>query len=283
MAPLGSAHLGGDRHRVRLLKGFEFAVAALVVGSSAATAYGLEATGDGDEAKPCRPTITCTADIVSPGEFQLESGASFAQGGAVRALTFPLLLHLGVTHWLEGQVGSNGLTFLWTDPHAQFLDNVFVGPKFHLLDQGSVAPSLSVSGQVSIPTFAEDGYVRETDLFLVGYASKDIGPIHVDWNIGLSVWRLAANAQAQGYTSLVVSKSLPADFGIEVEGYYLSAAEPAASRDGGLRGAVTYSARPWLVLDAGGDLGWFPSERGYTVFAGITVIPFVFWRAAKNR
>jgi hypothetical protein len=69
---------------------------------------------------------------------------------------------------------------------------------------------------------------------------------------------------------------MPANFGVEVEGYYFFPAEPAASRDGGLRGAVTYSLRSWLVVDAGGDLGWFPSIRRFTAFAGITVIPVVF-------
>jgi hypothetical protein len=61
-----------------------------------------------------------------------------------------------------------------------------------------------------------------------------------------------------------------------------SDAAPVTSRDAGLRGALTYSPRPWLVIDAGADLGLYFSTRRYTVFAGLTVIPVVFWRAATS-
>jgi hypothetical protein len=246
------------------------------------TAAAVEAPDDRDHAKPCRPTITCTADIVAPGEFEVEAGGSYAHGGAVRQWTFPLLLKLSVTTWLQAQIGSNGYTLVRSEPHANYFDNIFVGPKFHVLDQQKFVPSLAASAQVSFPTFAAEGYDRNTDLFFVGYASKDIGPLHVDWNAGLSLWRLNDGARAQGYTSLVLSTALPANFGVEAEGYFFSGAGTAANRDGGLRGALTFSARPWLVLDAGGDAGLYPSNRAYTVFAGVTVIPVVFWRPANK-
>jgi hypothetical protein len=184
--------------------------------------------------------------------------------------------------WLQVQVGSNGYTWLRTSPNANYFDNLFLGPKCHLIDQSKFVPSLALSGEVSVPTFAADGYVRNTDLFFVGYASKDFGPIHLDVNGGLNLWRLNASARAQGYGSAVLSTTLPANFGVEAEGYFFSSGGSAANRDGGFRAALTYSVRPWLVVDAGGDAGYFPSTRAYTVFAGVTVIPVVFWRPAKS-
>jgi hypothetical protein len=254
-----------------------------VVGSSVPSASAADGPDDRDHAKPCRPTITCTADITAPGEFEIEAGSAYAHGDALSQWAFPFLLKLSVADWLQAQLGSNGYTLVRTDPHADFMDNIFVGPKFHLVDQGSIAPSLAFSAQVSVPTFAADGYVKSTDVFFVGYASKDLGPVHADWNAGLSVWRVAGGAIAQGYTSVVFSTTLPASFGAALEGYVFSDAAPAASRDGGLRGAATFSARPWLVIDAGGDAGLYPSVRGYTLFAGVTVIPVVFWRSANHR
>ena len=257
-------------------------LAALASFSGIRTAGAVDAPGDRDHAKPCRPTIACTADIVVPGELEVEGGGSYAHGGAVRQWSFPFLLKLSVTTWLQVQVGSNGYTLVRSEPHGDYFDNLLVGPKFHLLDQQKFVPSLALSAQVSVPTFAADGYTRSTDLFFVGYASKDIGPIHLDWNVGLDLWRSNDGARAQGFTALVVSTALPANFGVEGEGYIFSAAGTAASRDLGVRGALTYSARPWLVFDAAGDAGFYPSNRAYSVFAGVTIIPVVFWRPTKS-
>lgn len=50
-----------------------------------------------DQAHPCRPTVSCTADIVAPGRLEVEVGALYASGAA-HALAFPLLLkQTGVT------------------------------------------------------------------------------------------------------------------------------------------------------------------------------------------
>jgi hypothetical protein len=42
----------------------------------ASLARGTEAPGD-TQTLPCRPTIACTADIVPPGAFELETGVLF--------------------------------------------------------------------------------------------------------------------------------------------------------------------------------------------------------------
>ncbi len=233
---------------------------------------------DQDQAQPCRPTITCTAEFAPPGSLEVEAGAAFAHGAHLEEWTVPFLLKQTFASWFQLQVGSNGYTLVRSDSQARYLDNIYIGPKFHLVDQKEVIPSIAWSAQVSLPTFPAAGYVRETDLIFVGYASKDLKPIHVDWNVGLDLWRLGDSTRAQGYTSLVLSTALPAHFGVEGEGYIFSGAGSAANHDGGLRGVVTFSPRPWLVFDAGADAGFFRSVRGYTLFAGMTIIPVVFWR-----
>jgi len=255
--------------------------AALTLSLGVRPASAIDAPDDRDQAKPCRPTVTCTADVVSPGELQIEAGAAYAQGDALREWTGPFLFRMGIAGWLEAELGSNGYTLIRSPPRASYLDNLVAGPKVHFTDQGSIVPSLSLSAEVGVPTFAAAGYSRNEDLFFVGYASKDLGPLHVDWNVALTIWRLNDEPRAQGYTSLVLSTALPKNFGVEVEGYIFSAAGSAASRDGGVRAALTYAPRPWIIVDAGGDAGFYPSIRAYTVFAGVTVIPVAFWRPAK--
>jgi hypothetical protein len=235
---------------------------------------------DEDRALPCRPTIACTADLVPPGTFEVEAGFLYraAASGATQRSS-PVLLKLTLATWLQLQVGSNGYTVAQGDVPARFLDDVVVGLKLHLADQAPARPALAFSAAVSLPTFAEqEGYVRTYDAFFIGYASKDLGPIHADLNLGTNVWRLEDHPLPQGFAALALSADLVAPFGAMAEGYVFSSAAPLAARDGGFLFAFTHSPRRWLMFDLGGDVGFFPATRAYSAFVGLTVIPAVLWR-----
>jgi hypothetical protein len=238
-----------------------------------------------DHALPCRPTVSCTADIATPGTLEVEGGLQASRlSEQTRAWSYPFLLKQTLSKLLQLQVGSNGFTSLHGGSPAQYLDNVGVGPKLHLHDQGEqwlALPSLALTAQLSVPTFKRDGYVRVYDGFVTGHASKDVGLLHVDWNVGLNVWRLDGTPLGQGFTALALSTSLPPPFAVALEGYVFSDAAPLAGHDGGVRAAVSMTPRPWLVLDVGGDVGFFPSARAYTTFVGMTIIPVVWWRPAQ--
>jgi hypothetical protein len=231
-----------------------------------------------DQARPCRPTVSCTADIVAPGRFEVEAGALYSSvaRGAAQVLSFPVLLKQTFTPVVQLQVGSNGFTLVDATPSLRYFDNVYFGPKLHLLDQGDAWPSLALSAQLSLPTLAARGYARDDDVFVTGYASKDIGFVHVDWNVGVLFWNIDASSSTQVFTALALSPSLPAPFGAAIEGYCFSDASPVASRDCGARIAGSVSARSWLVFDLGGDVGFFPSTRAFSLFAGVTLIPVAF-------
>lgn len=53
-----------------------------------------------------------------------------------------------------------------------------------------------------------------------------------------------------------------------------------APRDGGFLFAFSHSPRTWLTFDVGGDLGFFPSTRAYSVFVGMSIIPVILWKPA---
>jgi hypothetical protein len=239
-----------------------------------------------DTARPCRPTISCTADFAPPGALEVEAGALTSQPSrpGARVVSFPFQLKLTLSPLLQLQIGSNGYTVAQGRPSVRDLDNVIIGPKLHLSDQGSVLPSFAVSVEVGLPTFPASGTARHDDLFVTAYASKDLGWLHVDWNAGPQVWALDGATIAQGFTALALSPILPPPVGVAIEGYVYSDAAPIAPHDGGVRGVVTVTARPWLVFDAGADAGFYPSTRAVSLFLGATVIPVVFWRpdAAKS-
>jgi hypothetical protein len=233
-----------------------------------------------DHAFPCRPTVSCTADIATPGTLEAEGGLLFSGAkGPTREWSYPLLLKQTLTRWLQFQVASGGFTTIHGPAPAQYFDNVGAGLKIHLHDQGPLWPSLAVTALASVPTLRSEGYRRIDDGLLTGHASKDAAWLHIDWNVGLDLWRLEDKPLPQGFTAIAFSTSLPPPFSIAVEGYAFSDAAPIASRNGGILAALGMTPRPWLVFDFGGDLGFFPSTRSYSVFVGMTIIPVVWWRS----
>jgi hypothetical protein len=243
-----------------------------------------------DKTLPCRPTIACTADFVPPGTVDVEAGALFrslgrdgasSRLGATRQWTFPFLAKLTLEPWVQLQVGSNGLTAATGLVPQGFFDDVVVGPKFHLADQTAWTPSMSLSAEVSIPTFPGQGYVRTYDALFTAYVTKDVGPVHADFNVAWNLWRVDAVPLSQGLVALALTANIPPPFGVMGEAYYFSAAPPLAPRDGGLLFAFSHSPRSWLVFDLGADIGWFPSTRAYSLFFGMSIIPVVLWRPAR--
>lgn len=243
---------------------------------------GAELPDHRDHALPCRPTIACTADIVLPGSFEVEGGVLYRRNNRRgRQWTFPLLLKQTFTEALQLQVGSNGYSILSGDVPTQYQDDVVVGPKLHLLDQTRVVPALALSAQASIPTFRREGYLQTYDALFTGYATKDVGPVHVDLNAGMNLWRVEERPLPQAFAALALSMELLSPIGAMVEGYVFSDAAPVARRDGGLLFALSQSPKPWLIFDEGADVGFFPSTRAFSLFIGFTVIPAVLWRPVR--
>jgi hypothetical protein len=234
------------------------------------------------QALPCRPTIACTADIVPPGAAEVEVGYLFRQlQGTTHQHAVPILLKLTLAAWVQLQFGSNGPTFANGPVATRYLDDLVTGLKLHVLDQSRRIPSLSWSVELSSPISTAAGFIRSYDLFYTLYATKDIGRLHADLNAGVNLWQLEGATKPQAWVALAVSTELPRRFTIMAENYYFSAAAPFAPQDGGLLVALAYAPRKWLVLDVGGDVGYFQSMRSYSVFSGMTITPVRFWRPRR--
>ncbi len=199
-------------------------------------------------------------------------------GPAARQWTFPFLAKLTLAKWAQLQVGSNGYTTTHDGPSARYFDDVTAGIKLHLVDQSRAVPSLSLSATISAPTFEGAGYARTVDALLLAYVTKDFGPVHADFNVGFNAWRLDGAPLPQAMAAFALSTNLFAPFGIMAETYYFTNAAPIAARDAGLLFAITHTPKPWLVFDAGGDVGYFPSTRAYSAFVGMTIVPVLLWK-----
>jgi hypothetical protein len=257
-----------------LLCGFTAALALL---TTAARALAFDGPGD-TQAMPCRPTIACTAELASPGAFELEVGGIYRRfADDLGQASFPFLAKLTVASFLQLQLGSNGYTYEHGPGAVDYFDNLDLGAKFHLVDQATVVPAVALSFTASVPSAEQAGYPEHDSLLMTAYVSKDIGPLHVDVNVGLNRLGVNGDPVTQEWQSIVLSTSLPAHLGVAVENYYFTPAEPIATHDGGTLFALSYNPVRWLVLDAGADIGYF-ATRAFSVFGGMTVIPFVLFR-----
>jgi hypothetical protein len=231
---------------------------------------------------PCRPTVSCTADFAAPGTFEVEVGYLYARTyHYATTRSFPFLLKLTLSKLLQLQVTSNGITVA-PPPSSLYFDNMLAGLKVHVVDQHQVSPSVAVTALVGFPTNQTPSQNEGVQALVTAHVSKDVGRFHADLNGGLNEVGIDSKPVTQGFVAFALSATVPSSpFGFALETYYLSdATGPIVSvpRDGGLRMVVTLSPRPWLTFDAGGDIGYFPSVRAFSVFFGMSIAPVVFWR-----
>jgi hypothetical protein len=237
-----------------------------------------DAEHESKHALPCRPTVTCTADIVPAGDLEIESGVVSRKQRTGFTLSAPLLVKYSLSHEVQFQLGGNTLTAIRTQKRSTYFDNAVGGLKLHIVDQTDKRPSLALSGSLSVPTFKADGYERAYNGVFTAYATKDFGPIHLDLNLGVNAAGFDKVATGQGYAALAVETEFTTEFGAIVEGYVFSDAMPYVPEDAGIVFALTHSPEPWLVFDVGGDVSLYQSTRVYSTFFGMTVIPATFGR-----
>ena len=227
-------------------------------------------------ALPCRPTIACTADIVAPGDLEVESGINTKKQRDGITFTTPLLVKYSLSHAVQFQLGGNMLDAVRTPLRTTYLDNVVGTLKMHIVDQSAKRPALALSGGLSVPTFRADGYNRAWDGVFIAYVTKDVGTVHLDFNAGVNALAFDSVATGQGFVALAASTMLTEQFGLMGETYYFSDALPFTRHDAGFLFAFQHSPAPWLIFDVGGDVSYFPSTRHFSTFVGATFIPVAF-------
>jgi hypothetical protein len=236
---------------------------------------------------PCRPTISCSADIVPPGALEVELGYGARQvrlGGFIS--TQPLLVKLTAFPWLQIQLGTNGFVFSSgaVPRDLRFIDDLSLGLKAHFVDQTSITPSIAASASWSIPSPDRDGaFPFAYDASFWGYVSKDLKRLHVDLNGGVNVWQFDLPERSyQPFVALATTLTLPLGMGAMAESYWFAGGGRIAPRDAGLLLAGSYAPTPSVLFDAGADVSFFPSTRTYSIFAGVTFVVARLWGRRAN-
>lgn len=224
------------------------------------------------KALPCRPTIACTAEIVPAGAWEVEAGYAARRASGATNQGGQVLLKYSATNYLQLQLATNN-AFAAGSGTQSFMDGGFFGPKIQFNNQGDWMPIISLSAFLQFPTYSTSTLQSTYDALVWTYLSKDIGPIHTDLNLGVNLLNLAASATPQWVTAWSTSADIAYGFGVmtELYGFY---GGPATVADAGWLNAISYSPVPEVMFDLGGDVGLAREQRSYTLFVGVTFVPY---------
>jgi hypothetical protein len=230
---------------------------------------------DDTRALPCRPTIACTADLVAPGIVEVEAGVQWRRSPAETVFSTPMLLKLTLAEWGQLQIGTGGLLYR----SSYSFDAVTAGLKLHLQEQTDGLPSVSVSFAAAVPTAQP---AQGSAALLATYLTKDLGWLHVDFNLGLNVFRPERDGRAQAWSALALSVALPHGWSPMVELYGFTDASPLVARDAGLLVAIAWQPMHWLVIDVGADVALLQQTRTLNAFVGFTATVFDLWESSEE-
>ena len=225
---------------------------------------------------PSRPTVSNATDTTQCGAVELEYGwerqwvstgthQTDVSGGLRLGLTPSLDFHWASADFLS-MVNRNAV-------HSGFGDS-WLGLKYRFSRQNKHVPSFGVFYQAKLPS-ADDksgmgtGQVDHAISFL---ASKDIGRVHLDFNV---IEVLAGRSIISGFdhnTGSALSCWVPVSkkLTLVVEGHGSNELNQATPGFASALTGMTYKVNPRLFLDGGIDSGVTPSAPGERVFVGIT-------------
>ncbi|MFT3709870.1 MAG: hypothetical protein QM817_19745 [Archangium sp.] len=227
------------------------------------------------EAQACRPTIACMAELVPAGTFEVEAGYGGRMSNGAFAHSGQLLLKYSVLDHLQLQLATNNVFLAGAGLAPRAFDGVMPGLKWKVNDQGTFMPSNALSAHLMMPTHGfADASQKTFDLQAWWYVSKDVGIVHADFNLMFTLYDLGSGKPIpQGLSTLAVSADLSHGFGVFTEVYSTWGNAQAIPLDGGSLNGISFSPVDEVVFDLGGDIGFFPGTRAFTVFAGVTFVP----------
>lgn len=246
-----------------------FAIALLICNAS-----GHAADEDGEPSvTPYRPTVSNPADLAAPGWLEGEFGGLRVLGeDRSRGDSAPWLLKYAFDENHGLLLGGNAYVSMQA-PGASSqsgLGDTFLEWKqrFPVTDKAA----FGVEAGVVAPTAAHDLGIGKTQWLINGIFSDDLGPVHLDLNVGaarggdqpahVSPWQTAWAA--------AISAPLAGDWSaaFELSGTHQRGA-PSQSQ---ALFALSYNVSHRLALDAGAAYGLARSAHGRGLFAGATVL-----------
>ncbi len=223
-------------------------------------------------ANPGRPTFSDNAHPMATGFIELELGGAFYRAGGGDNAATPWLLKLGVAGPFEFKVGGDGFVYTEADNDHFGYGNMQLWGKLRFLDQAGMRPAMAVMLGVGLPTASEEIFGRSTDLYALFLMSGRFGPMGWDINVGLDARALDKDDQILDIPAiLALSATIYGPLGVALE---ISDYIPLSDQDNQLNllGALTWTLRPRLVLDAAFVKGFYGSPNWQILFGFTTTL-----------
>ncbi len=248
-----------------LLAGTLVALRALVLGAVDST--------DPHRAQPERPTVATHAGTVAPGWVEVEMGGQRSEAARILALQTPVVVKVGLAPRAQLGLFVSWGAMSGRGAHVQGFGDAAAGVKWRLVDDAPVVGDFALLPTIKLPTGHSGIGTGTTDVGLLLISSHEIGPVSLDVNVGYT-HRSGNGASAPRTATLwTISAGVPVRGALgwigELSGL------PGTNGPRGQRPVVavltgpTWTARPWLVFDAGVS----PTLRGPQptyVYAGLT-------------
>ena len=201
-------------------------------------------------AQPERPSVATHAYTVAPGWLEIEAGGERDRlEGESQGRSLPFAAKIG----LAPRVQLSVLGALERPPGSgASLPDVTVGLKWRVADDVPGVGALAILPAVTVPFDSHDGGLGTG---IVGIASHDFGVMALDLNVGYA--RMSGSDVAppsrETFWAAAGAGAINTRIGWTAELFGYPRAGNAALRDSivGALLAASFTARPWLVFDAG--------------------------------
>ncbi|MDP9204507.1 MAG: transporter [Gemmatimonadota bacterium] len=205
--------------------------------------------------QPERPTVATHAGTVARGWIELEQGGEWDKlDDGTKLFLAPSNLKIGLTSRAQLNLLIN--VFKFRDRSAS-LGDLTIGVKYRIVDDDPWLGDFAILPAVKLPTAASANGpgTGTTDFTLLLVSSRELGPVAVDLNAGLT------RRSGDGSRAPTTAQIWAASFGFPLTGPLGAVAElfafPRTSGPAGSDAIVaflvgpTFLVREWLALDAG--------------------------------
>jgi len=205
-----------------------------------------------EAAQPERPTVATHAGTVAAGVIEIETGIERDHAGA-SSFVAPNVVKLGLASHAQLSVSQ---PIVHAAASSSALGDLALGVKWRVADK-TLFGDLAILPSIKLPTGSVDrgAGTGTTDFSLLGIASRDMGPVHLDVNAGYTHRSGDGSAAPRSATvwTAAFSGGAVGRFGWTAEefGYPRTSGRAASPRITAVLAGPTFAARPWLVLDAG--------------------------------
>jgi hypothetical protein len=229
--------------------------------------------------EPDRPDVTNGTHIVGTGLLQIEFGGLFTRPApGERAFASPVTARIGLTEWLEGRIGTDGLlTASDQTRSATGIGNLQLGAKLRLWGDPGGVPVLSILPMVNLPTAsAEKGLGSgDVDYTIAVLTGSDIAAHgHVDVNYGVGA--IGAGGGQPHFVQHLASASASVAFGEHWDPYfelfYYSKQDPDHGAMTAMDFGAIYTLTPRLAFDGGVQFGVSRAAPAIAAFGGVSVV-----------